>query len=326
MRILFYSAKSYERDFFVRANAGFNFELEFTDVRLSKTSVNLAKDFDAICAFVNDDLSAEVLQILKRELHINYIALRSAGFDHIDVARAKKLDLQVVRVPAYSPYAVAEHAVALLLSLVRKIHKAYQRTREGNFNLEGLLGFDIHGKTVGIIGMGKIGQAFANIMNGFGATILAYDPQMPICAQVRYVNLEELLQQAQLISLHCSLTDSSYHLINEAHIRLMQKNAIIINTGRGALIDTQAVIRALKSKAIGGLALDVYEHEGPLFFADHSNEIITDDLIMRLLSFPNVLITGHQGFFTEDALRNIAHTTLANISALGEGRPCSNLI
>ncbi|MGY0583856.1 MAG: 2-hydroxyacid dehydrogenase, partial [Paraglaciecola chathamensis] len=278
--------------------------------------VNLITDETAVCVFINDCLNASVLSGLKNK-GVKFIALRSAGFNHVDLATAKKLGLIVTRVPAYSPYAVAEHAVALLMTLNRKIHRAHNRVREGNFSLNNLLGFDIHGKTVGVIGTGKIGQIFSKIMLGFGCHVLAHDVETNaecIAAGVNYVSLNELLASSDIISLHCPLNDETHHLINEDAINLMKPMVTLINTSRGKLIDTKAVIKALKAQRISLLGLDVYEEEEVLFFDDFSSSVIQDDVFARLLTFPNVLVTSHQAFFTQEALTRIAHVTLQNIS------------
>jgi D-lactate dehydrogenase len=283
----------------------------------------LAEGFPAVCAFVNDQLDAEVLNAL-HDGGTRLIALRSAGFNHVDLARAASLGMRVARVPAYSPYAVAEHAVALILTLNRKLHRAYARVREGNFSLDGLLGFEVHGSTVGIIGTGKIGVAFARIMSGFGCRLLAHDPYPNAeCEKlgVEYVELPTLFGASDIIALHAPLMPATVHLIDEAALGQMKDGVMLVNTSRGALVDTRAVIDALKSGRLGGLGLDVYEEEEELFFEDFSDQVITDDVFARLLTFPNVVITGHQGFFTTSALQNIADTTVANITAFetGEG-------
>ena len=291
-------------------------------------TVNLTKGYDAVCVFVNDRLNAEVIAALK-ENDVKLIALRCAGFNNVDLEAAKEHGIKVVRVPAYSPNAVAEHAVALILTLNRKTHKAYNRVREGNFSLERLTGFDLYGKTVGAIGTGKIGQVFCNIMLGFGCRVLAFDlmEDKELASKgVEYLPLIDLLQQSDIISLHCPLNDQTRHIINKETIPMMKEGAMLINTSRGGLIDTVDVIEGLKSGRIGYVGLDVYEQEEKLFFKDLSENIIQDDLIMRLLSFPNVLITSHQGFFTEEALIQIAQTTLDNIDAFETGLPLENAV
>ncbi|MGY0627634.1 MAG: 2-hydroxyacid dehydrogenase, partial [Paraglaciecola chathamensis] len=288
----------------------------FIEAHLNENTVNLITDETAVCVFINDCLNANVLSGLKNK-GVKFIALRSAGFNHVDLATAKKLGLIVTRVPAYSPYAVAEHAVALLMTLNRKIHRAHNRVREGNFSLNNLLGFDIHGKTVGVIGTGKIGQIFSKIMLGFGCHVLAHDVETNaecIAAGVNYVSLNDLLSRSDIISLHCPLNDETHHLINEDAINLMKPMVTLINTSRGKLIDTKAVIKALKAQRISLLGLDVYEEEEVLFFDDFSSSVIQDDVFARLLTFPNVLVTSHQAFFTQEALTRIAHVTLQNIS------------
>ena len=322
MRVAVFSTKSYDQHHLQRANHehGHGHELTFFEPRLVKRTAPLAAGHPAICAFVNDQLDADVLHILHAQ-GTTLIALRSAGFNHVDLDVAAELGLTVVRVPAYSPHAVAEHALALILSLNRRIFRAYNRVREGNFSLEGLLGFDLHGKTVGIVGTGKIGVIFARIMTGLGTNILASDPYPNREAEqfVQYVSRSRLFSESDIISLHCPLTPETHHLIDDDAIQQMKHGVMLINTSRGQLVDTQAVIDGLKSGRIGHLALDVYEEEEDLFFEDLSNRVIRDDVFTRLLTFPNVLITGHQGFFTEEAVTNIAETTLANISAFERG-------
>jgi D-lactate dehydrogenase len=285
-----------------------------------QTSV-LAANFPAVCVFVNDELDAQVLTTLATH-GVRLIALRCAGFNNIDLAAAQQLRLKVMRVPAYSPYAVAEHTAGLILALNRKLHRAYNRVREGNFALDGLLGFDLHGQTIGLIGTGKIGQIVARIMAGFGCRLLAYDlfPSAECQALgVEYVPLAQLFRQADIISLHCPLTPENHHLINAATLSQMKPGVMLINTSRGALVDTQAVIEALKSGQVGYLGLDVYEEESDLFFEDLSSQVIQDDTFARLLTFPNVIITGHQAFFTRNALERIAEVTLTNISNFEQG-------
>jgi D-lactate dehydrogenase len=320
MRIAVFSTKPYDQQFLKRANAEHGHELVFFEPRLTAETAKLAAGFDAVCAFVNDNLDAGVLETLAGD-GTRLIALRSAGFNHVDLAAAERLVLTVARVPAYSPYAVAEHAVALILTLNRRMNRAYNRVREGNFSLDGLLGFDLHGKTVGIVGTGKIGLIFARIMKGFGCRLLAFDPypSEEAAELVRYVSFEELLQESDVVSLHCPLTPQTYHVIDRTAVARMKYGVMLINTSRGALVDTLAVIDGLKSGHLGYLGLDVYEEEEELFFEDLSNRVIRDDVFMRLLTFPNVVITGHQGFFTEEALTNIAETTLANVTAFERG-------
>ncbi|MEM4236139.1 MAG: 2-hydroxyacid dehydrogenase [Candidatus Anstonellaceae archaeon] len=313
-RILFYSSQKYDIEFFRKWNKDYNFVLDFIETSLNEKTAYLSKDYDAICIFVNDLANEKAIKILK-ENKISLIALRCAGFNNVDLKSAKENQIKVVRVPAYSPNAVAEHAVSLILTLNRKTHKAYNRVREMNFSLDGLLGFDLNQKIIGVIGTGKIGSIFAKIMKGFGTKILAYDKiqNSELKEIVEYVSLEELFQNSDIISLHCPLTDETKYIINENTIQLMKDGVMIINTGRGALIHTKSVIKGLKSKKIGYLGIDVYEQEESLFFKDHSYDIIQDDDIARLITFPNVLITAHQAFFTENALNQIAKITLSNI-------------
>lgn len=320
MRIAVFSTKPYDRTFLDQANQAHQHQLVYLDARLTVETAALASGFSGVCVFVNDKLDREVLQLL----HANgtrLIALRSAGFNNVDLPEAERLGMTVVRVPAYSPHAVAEHAVALILSLNRMTFRAYNRVREGNFSLDGLLGFDLYGKTVGVIGTGKIGLIFADIMRGFGCRVLAHDPFPSADAKafVTYVPLEQLFDEADIISLHCPLTPETHHLIDDAAIAQMKQGVMLVNTGRGRVVDTRAVIDGLKSGKIGRLGLDVYEEEENLFFQDLSQRVISDDQFMRLTTFPNVLITGHQAFFTAEALTNIAETTLANISAFEQG-------
>ncbi|MEL6495470.1 MAG: 2-hydroxyacid dehydrogenase [Cyanobacteria bacterium J06623_7] len=328
MKVAVFSTKPYDRDFLTQANQEHGHELKFFTPSLNSQTANLAAECDAVCAFVNDVLDRQTLGILN-DLGIRLIALRCAGYNNVDLPQAAELGFTIVRVPAYSPYAVAEHAIALILTLNRKLHRAYYRVREGNFALNGLLGFDLHGRTVGIIGTGKIGRITGKIIHGFGCRILAYDPyphQEFGDRYGEYVSLESLLSQADIISLHCPLTEATHHLIDDSAIAKMKPGVMLVNTSRGGLIDTQAVIRGLKSKQIGHLALDVYEQESSIFFEDLSAEIIQDDVFERLLTFPNVIITGHQAFFTVEALTNIAETTLENITAIALNRSCSNQV
>jgi D-lactate dehydrogenase len=317
MRVAVFSTKPYDRQFLDAANASARHELAYLEPRLTLETAALTRGVTAVCAFVNDALPAEVLQALAGG-GIRLLALRCTGFNNVDLAAARKLGITVARVPEYSPHAVAEHAVTLVLALNRNIHRAYARVREGNFALEGLLGFDMKGRTVGVVGTGRIGAAFARILAGFGCTILAVDPAPDaacIAAGVRYVELPELLAASDIISLHCPLTPATHHLIDAAALARLRPGAMLINTSRGAVIDTPAVIAALKDGRLGHLGLDVYEEEADLFFEDLSDKVIQDDVFARLLSFPNVLVTGHQAFFTADALQGIAGTTIANITA-----------
>ncbi|ASY66939.1 D-lactate dehydrogenase (plasmid) [Sinorhizobium sojae CCBAU 05684] len=317
MKVAVFSSKSYDREFLCAANSSVGHELRFLEVRLSPETAALAMGAEAICAFVNDDIGEPVLQELAK-LGVQLVALRCAGFNNVDLEAACNLGIRVARVPAYSPYAVAEHTTALILALNRKIHRAYNRVREGNFALEGLLGFDLRGKTVGIVGTGKIGEAFARIMAGFGSKLLANDLKPnPVCEAlgVTYVSREELFRRSDIVSLHCPLTPETHYMIRSETLPQLKRGAMLINTSRGAVVETPAVIQGLKDGTIGSLGLDVYEEEGDLFYENLSDRFIPDDVFARLLTFPNVLITGHQAFFTKEALTNIAETTIANFSA-----------
>lgn len=326
MKTAVFSTKRYDRQSLSAANdaAGSPHQLSFFEAHFDARTAALAGDAAAICAFVNDRVDRDALAILKKQ-GVRLVALRCAGFNNVDLKAANELGMPVARVPAYSPWAVAEHAVALILALNRKTHRAYARVREGNFSLDGLLGFDLHGRTVGLIGVGRIGIVMARIMSGFGCKMIVYDPVPNEEIEAiggKHVLLEELLATADIISLHCPLTPETRHLINASAIARMKHGVMLINTSRGAVVDTRAVIDGLKSGKIGYLGLDVYEEEGDLFFEDLSDQLIRDDIFTRLLTFPNVLITGHQGFFTEEALRAIAETTIANLSAFeATGRP-----
>jgi D-lactate dehydrogenase len=323
MRLTFFSTQPYDKVFFDRHNKDFGFDLTFHESQLDEQTAKLANGSDAVCIFVNDIANRAALTQLSAG-GVKVIALRCAGFNNVDLTAVKDLGLLVVRVPAYSPQAVAEHAVALLLTLNRKTHKAYNRVREQNFSLNGLLGFDLYGKTIGVIGTGNIGQAFCRIMLGFGCRVLAVDlveNRELVRLGVQYRPLLEMLGESDVVSLHCPLNDQTRHLVNDQTIGTMKDGVFIINTSRGGLIDTTSVIRGLKSRKIGGLGVDVYEQEEKLFFRDLSGSIIEDDLIGRLVTFPNVLVTAHQGFFTREALNQIAHTTLANITAWLSGKP-----
>ena len=326
MKIAFFSTQPYDKEYFTKYNT--NHELAFFDAQLNEQTVGLAGGCGAICAFVNDVLNADVIKALAAH-GVQLIAMRCAGYNNIDLEAAKANNIKIVRVPAYSPYAVAEHAVALILTLNRKTHKAYNRVREGNFSLEKLIGFDLHGKTVGVIGTGKIGQVFAQIMQGFGCRVLAFDliaNKELESKGIEYLPLVKLLPQCDIISLHCPLTDQTKHIINANTLPLMKPGVMLINTSRGALIDTRDAIHALKTGHLGYLGIDVYEQEEKLFFHNLSEQIIEDDVIMRLMSFPNVLITSHQGFFTDEALTEIAKTTLQNVQDFEAGKPLVNKV
>lgn len=326
MKTAVFSTKPYDRQYLAAANALGRHELHFLEPRLTLETARLAEGYPAVCAFVNDQLGAEVLATLAGG-GLKFLALRSAGFNHVDLAAAGRLGVRVARVPAYSPYAVAEHTIGLILALNRKLHKAYVRVREGNFSLEGLLGFDLHGRTAGVVGTGKIGAIVARLLAGFGCRLLAHDvaPNAEVeKLGAAYVPLDELFAQSDIITLHCPLTPETHHLINAAAIQRMKPDVMLINTSRGALVDTAAVVRALKDRRIGHLGLDVYEEEADLFFEDLSGQVIQDDVFSRLLTFPNVLITGHQAFFTRNALEKIAATTIENLDAFESGAPLVN--
>lgn len=327
-RIAVFSTKNWVSTAFDEANKPSAFDLTYLEPRLYVKTAQLADKYDVVCVFVNDQLDAPVLEKLK-ELGIQLVALRCSGFNNVDINKAHQLGIGVVRVPAYSPYAVAEHTLGMILCLNRKFHKAYLRVRDGNFALDGLLGFDLHGKTVGIIGTGKIGQILARVMHGIGCNIIGYDkyPNEPFKdVGGEYVDLHTLYEQSDIISLHCPLTYETYHIINEYAISAMKEGVMIINTSRGPLIDTAAVIGGLKRGKVGQLGLDVYEEEGDLFFEDLSEQVIQDDTFVRLQTFPNVLITAHQAFFTKEAIHNIAETTLTNIREYFDSGSCQNAV
>lgn len=322
MKIAVFSTKPYDREALDRANQRHRHELIYFEPRLTQDTATLAIGFEAVCPFVNDELSAPVVAKLANG-GLRLLTLRSAGFNHVNLQAAAKHHVVVARVPAYSPYAVAEHAVGLILTLNRKLHRAYARVREGNFALDGLLGFDLHGKTVGVVGTGKIGTVFCRIMAGFGCRVVAHDPYPNDEARqagAEYVELDQLFRTADIVALHLPLTPDTHHLIDASALGRMKPGVMLINTSRGGLVDTLAVIEALKSGRIGALGLDVYEEEADLFFEDLSDTVIQDDVFARLLTFPNVLITGHQGFFTAEALESIAETTLANATAFETGK------
>jgi len=327
--IAMFSTQAYDRAVFdtlldsdniLGENARNAISITYFDYRLTKESAALCQGFNTVCVFVNDDVSADTIDILHQQ-GVTHITLRCAGFNNVDINKATQCGIAVSRVPAYSPHTVAEHTLALILTLNRKTHKAYNRVKEGNFALNGLLGFTLHGKTVGVVGTGNIGIAVIDILKGFGCKILCYDPcpnESIVGPNVAYVSIETLLSQSAIVTLHCPLNKESHHLINDHTLSLMPKGAMLINTSRGGLLDDKAVIRALKSSHLGYLGLDVYERESELFFSDHSLDIISDDVFQRLLTFPNVVVTGHQGFFTQEALDEIASTTLRNILVIGE--------
>lgn len=329
MKVAIFSARPYDRQFLNAANRSENHQLTYFETNLEPKTARLAEGCEAVCGFVNDDLGEETLKLLA-ELGVRFITLRCTGFNNVSLPIAAELGLQVARVSAYSPYSVAEHAVSLMLMLNRKLYRAYNRVRDDNFSLDGLMGFDLHGRTVGIVGTGKIGRIAGKILHGFGCQILAYDPypnaKFAEIDQTQYVSFEELLQRADIISLHCPLTPENYHLIDENAIAQMKPGAMLINTSRGPLIDTAATITGLKSGQIGYLGLDVYEQEKNLFFRDLSDTIIQDDIFQLLQSFPNVVITAHQAFFTTDAVTQICETTIANLDDFAADRPCANAL
>jgi D-lactate dehydrogenase len=328
VRVAVFSTKPYDQRFLAAANQAAGHQMVYFEPRLLQETSPLADGFPAVCAFVNDRLDRQVLGTLAAG-GTSLIALRSAGFNHVDLPTADELGMTVVRVPAYSPHAVAEHTIGLMLALNRKLPRAAARVREGNFALDGLLGFDMYGKTAGIVGTGKIGTVVATILAGFGCRLLGYDPYPNHACRalgMEYVELEQLLGESDIVTLHLPLTPESYHMIDAAAIARMKRATMLINTSRGALLDTVSVIEGLKSGQIGSLGLDVYEEEADLFFEDLSNTVLQDDVFARLLTFPNALITGHQAFFTEEALQAIAETTVANISAFERGEPCENAV
>lgn len=326
MKIAVFSAKSYDIEFLDHANETYGYELDYFEVPLNRKTAKLAAGSDVVCAFVNDKLNSETLHALS-ELRIGMVALRCAGFNNVDIETATELGIHIMRVPAYSPHAVAEHAVALILTLSRKTHKAYNRVRDANFSLERFVGFDLENKTVGVIGTGKIGQVFAGIMTGFGCNVLAYDPYPDSSLPekgVKYASIEEVFRASDIVSLHCPLTPDTHQLVNKETLGMMKKGSMLINTSRGKLINTEDVIAALRSKHLGYLGIDVYAEEEKLFFRDLSEHIIDDEKIMQLSTFPNVLITAHQAFLTKEALTEIAHTTMENISVYSKGKSSNN--
>ena len=326
MKIAFFDAKSYDKPSFDSYTAEEGIEIKYFDTKLNEDTVYLANGYDAVCVFVNDDVNAKVIDSL-HDMGVSVIALRCAGFNNVDIRYAFG-KIHVLRVPAYSPYAVAEHAMALLLTSIRRIHKAYIRSRDFNFSLNNLTGFDLYGKTVGVIGTGKIGKVFVNICRGFGMKVLAYDkyPAEEIAngVNVKYTTLPDLLKNSDIISLHCPLTEETKYIINEKAIDQCKKGVVIINTSRGALVDTEALLKGIKSRKIGAACLDVYEEESDLFFEDNSGHILEDDTLARLISMPNVIVTSHQAFLTREALDNIAETTVKNIIKFFRDGQCEN--
>ncbi len=328
MKIAVYSTKNYDLKYLSKVNEDYGYELEFYEFQLTPRTAKTAEGCDAVCIFVNDDGGREVLEILAGH-GVKTVALRCAGFDNVDLAAAKKRGIAVVRVPAYSPEAVAEHAIGLMMCLNRRIHRAYQRTRDANFSLEGLIGFNMHNRTAGVIGTGKIGVAAMRILKGFGMRLLAYDPYPSALALelgAEYVDLPTLFAQSDVITLHCPLTPENHHLLDRAAFAQMKDGVMIINTSRGGLVDSQAAIESLKLQKIGALGMDVYENERDLFFEDNSNDVIQDDVFRRLSACHNVLFTGHQAFLTEEALTNIGEITLQNLRQIAKGERCPNLL
>lgn len=326
MRIAFFDAKPYDKPAFEKYGEEYGVTFKYFEAKLNEDTVELAKGFDGVCAFVNDTVNAPVIDKLN-EMGVTVLALRCAGFNNVDMKYAYG-KLHVFRVPAYSPYAVAEHTMALLLTSVRRIHKAYIRSRDFNFSLSGLTGFDLYGKTVGVIGTGKIGRVFIDICRGFGMKVLAYD-KFPAEGldngdTIRYVDLEELFEKSDVISLHCPLTEETHHIIDAGTLEKCKKGVIVLNTSRGALVDAEALLAGIKNRKVGAACLDVYEEEADLFFEDKSGHILEDDTLARLISMPNVIVTSHQAFLTEEALFNIAETTVKNFVDFFEKKPCPN--
>ncbi len=316
IKVAFYDTKPYDKPSFEELAEKNNIEFRFLETKLNADTVSLAKGCDAVCVFVNDDVNKEVIEKLY-SYGVKLIALRSAGYNNVDV-RSAFGKVHVVHVPAYSPYSVAEHAIALLLTSVRRIHKAYNRTRDFNFSLNGLTGFNLNGKTVGVIGTGRIGRIFIDICKGFGMRVIAYDKFPAKNSEIEYVSTEKIFEESDIISLHCPLTDETKHMIDEAAIAKMKKGVVIINTSRGALIDAEALLKGIKDRKVGAACLDVYEEEADIFFEDRSGHILNDELLSRLISMPNVIVTSHQAFLTEEALSNIAETTVKNITSCFE--------
>ncbi|MCR4754837.1 MAG: 2-hydroxyacid dehydrogenase [Lachnospiraceae bacterium] len=322
MKIAFFDAKDYDIASFEEALGDKNFKIKFFDTKLNTDTAKLAKGYDVVCVFVNDTVDEKVIASLVKK-GVKLIALRCAGFNNVDVRYAKD-KIGVVRVPAYSPYAVAEHAMALLLTSVRRIHKSYIRTKDFNFSLNGLMGFDLHGKTVGVVGTGKIGRVFIDICRGFGMNVIAYDKFPAKDSDIEYVDIKEIWKRSDIISFHCPLTDETYHMVDSKSIKNMKKGVVLINTSRGALIDADALLEGIRSRHVGAACLDVYEEEADVFFEDRSGHIFEDDTLARLISMPNVIVTSHQAFLTKEALTNIAHTTLDNISEYLSTGKCAN--
>ncbi len=326
MKIAFFDTKSYDKPSFDKFGGDSGIEFKYFETKLNEDTAELTHGYDGVCIFVNDTVNSAVVDILHAQ-GVKYIALRCAGFNNVDLKSAEG-KMRVVRVPAYSPYAVAEHTIAMLLTSVRRIHKAYIRTRDFNFSLAGMTGFDLHGKTVGVIGTGRIGRVFIDICRGFGMKVLAYDKfpakDLDNGDTVRYVGLDELFENSDIISLHCPLTEETHHIINDKSLERCKKGVIILNTSRGALVDAEALLNGIKSRRVGAACLDVYEEESDFFFEDFSGHILEDDTLARLISMPNVIVSSHQAFLTEEALSNIAETTVDNLVRLEKGEKCEN--
>ena len=326
MKIAFFDTKPYDKASFEKFSSEYNVEFKYFETKLNEDTVELAKGFDGVCVFVNDTVNAAVIDHLC-DMGVKVVALRCAGFNNVDMKHAFG-KIHVLRVPAYSPYAVAEHTMAMLLTSIRRIHKAYIRTKDFNFSLSGMTGFDLYGKTVGVIGTGRIGRVFIDICRGFGMKVLAYDKfhteGLDNGDTIRYVELDELLSSSDIISLHCPLSEETYHIIDEDSLKKCKYGVVILNTSRGALVDAEALLEGIKSKKIGAACLDVYEEEADFFFEDFSGHIVQDDILARLISMPNVLVTSHQAFLTEEALTNIAETTVKNIVDIFEKNQCPN--
>ena len=322
IKIAFFDAKDYDIESFNEANADGKFKIKYFDTKLNEDTAKLAKGYDVVCVFVNDTVDEKVVSSIAKK-GVKLVALRCAGFNNVDV-KAAAGKIGVVRVPAYSPYAVAEHAMSLLLTSIRRIHKAYIRTKDFNFSLNGLMGFDLHGKTVGVVGTGKIGRVFIDICRGFGMNVIAYDKFPAKDADFEYVDIKEIWKRSDIISFHCPLTEETYHLVDEKSIKHMKKGVVLINTSRGALIDADALLDGIRKRHVGAACLDVYEEEADVFFEDKSGHILEDDTLARLISMPNVIVTSHQAFLTKEALTNIAQTTLNNINEYLKTGKCSN--
>ena len=322
MKVAFFDTKPYDTPSFEKFGKENDIRFKFFETKLNEDTAELAKGCEAACVFVNDTVNAAVIDKLCA-LGVKTLALRCAGYNNVDINHAMG-KLRVVSVPAYSPYAVAEHAMALLLTSIRRVHKAFIRTRDHNFSLNGLTGFDLHGKTVGVVGTGKIGRIFINICRGFGMNVIAYDKFPAKDSDIDYVELDELFSRSDIISFHCPLTDETYHMIDSNSVEKLKKGVVIVNTSRGALIDAEALLEGIKARKIGAACLDVYEEEEDVFFQDFSGHIIADDTLARLISMPNVIVTSHQAFLTEEALSNIAQTTVSNLIACHKGEECAN--